>query len=156
LTINLETEDPALANAAVSTQIDASLPIVAERSQYWPDPAPAWYEAHNSFGVTELGTRWGLSEGRVGQVDGIAGAQTYILLANPGTTTAVAPITFLRDNGATPVTKIFTVKPQSRFNVQVGPGADVPELVNEHFGAVISSDKPIAVEHALYWDANGQ
>jgi hypothetical protein len=156
LTINLEAEDPALANAAVSTQIVSSVPIVAERSQYWPDPAPSWYEAHNSFGVTELGTRWGLAEGRVGQVDGIAGAQTYILLANPGTTMAQATITFLRDNGATPVSKIFLVQPRSRFNVSVGPGSSVPELVNEHFGALITSDQPIAVERALYWDANGQ
>src|SRR5262249_30273818 len=143
LTINLETEDPALANAAVSTQIESSVPIVAERSQYWPDPAPSWYEAHNSFGVTQLGTKWGLSEGRVGQVDGIAGAQTYILLANPGATATQATVTFLRDNGALPVIKIFTVQPKSRFNVSIGPGGDVPELVNEHFGAIITSDQPI-------------
>jgi hypothetical protein len=50
------------------------------RSQYWPDPAPQWYEAHNSFGVT----------------------------------------------------------------------------INEHFGALVTSDQPITVERALYWDADGQ
>jgi hypothetical protein len=53
------------------------------------------------------------------------------------------------------VTKTFTVPPTSRFNVQVGPGADVPELSNEQFGALITSDQPIAVERALYWDAGG-
>jgi hypothetical protein len=31
-----------------------------------------------------------------------------------------------------------------------------PELTDEHFGALITSDQPIAVERALYWDANGQ
>ena len=30
-------------------------PVIAERAQYWPDPAPSWYEAHNSFGVTAAG-----------------------------------------------------------------------------------------------------
>ena len=40
LTVNIESEDPALANAAVSTRIDASLPVIVERAQYWPDPAP--------------------------------------------------------------------------------------------------------------------
>ena len=39
--------------------------------------------------------------------------------------------------------------------MSVGPGTTVPELANEHFGAVVTSDQPIAVEHALYWDANG-
>jgi hypothetical protein len=156
LTINLETESPALANAAVSTLVSSTQPILAERSQYWPDPAPNWYEAHNSFGVTTLGTSWGLAEGRVGDVEGFSGAQTYILLANPGSVETVVSITFLRDNGAAPVVKSFTVPPMQRFNVTVGPGTDVPELANEHFGAMITSDHPIAVERAVYWNANGQ
>jgi hypothetical protein len=155
VTVNIETEDALLANAAVSTQVVSTQPIIVERSQYWPDPAPTWYEAHNSFGVTNLGTRWGLAEGRVGTVDGVAGAQTYILLANPGSTDAHVTITFLRDSTG-PVTKQFVVRPGSRFNVPVGPGTDVPELTNEHFGAVVDSDQPIAVERALYWDANNQ
>jgi hypothetical protein len=155
LTINLETEDPTLANAAIATQVVSTQPIVVERSQYWPDPAPMWYEAHNSFGVTALGTRWGLAEGRVGAVDGVENAQTYILIANPGAVEAVVTITFLRDDAPT-VTKTFHVAPARRFNVSVGPGTDVPELTNEHFGALITSSQPIAVERALYWDANGQ
>jgi hypothetical protein len=44
----------------------------------------------------------------------------------------------------------------TRFNVTVGPGSPVPELTNEHFGALITSDQPIAVERALYWNGNGQ
>jgi len=146
-----------LANAAVSTQIVSTQPILAERSQYWPDPAPNWYEAHNSFGLTTLGTKWGLAEGRVGNVDGYANAQTYILLANPGTSAASVSIMFLRDNAKTPVTKTFTVPPTTRMNIAIGPnGGDVPELTNEHFGAVVTSDQPIAVERAVYWDAIGQ
>jgi hypothetical protein len=98
---------------------------------------------------------WGLADGRVGTVDGVANAEPYILLANPGTTMANVTITLLRDTGA-PVTKNFVVPPMSRFNVPVGPGADVAEIANEHFGALITSDQPIAVERSLYWDANGQ
>jgi hypothetical protein len=156
LTVNLETESPALANAAVSTRVEATQPILVERSQYWPDPAPNWYEAHNSFGVTQLATKWGLAEGRVGNVDGNTEAQTYILLVNPGTDTPAVSITFLRDDGTTNVTKTFTVTPTTRVNVTVGPGSPVPELTNEHFGALITSDQPIAVERAVYWNANGQ
>jgi hypothetical protein len=156
VTVNIENESPLLSNAAVSTQVVSTQPILVERSQYWPDPAPNWYEAHNSFGVTSLGRKWALAEGRVGNVAGVANAQTYILIANPGPVPATVTITFLRDEGAAPLTKTFTVQPTTRFNVPVGPDTDVPELSNETFGALVTSDQPIAVERALYWDANGQ
>jgi hypothetical protein len=65
-------------------------------------------------------------------------------------------ITFLRESGA-PFTKTFTVPATQRLNVWVGgPGTDMPELVNERFGALITSDQPIAVERAMYADAGGQ
>jgi hypothetical protein len=150
LTINLADEDPSLASAAISTQVQSSRPILVERSQYWPQPA--WYEGHNSFGVTDLGTHWGLAEGRVG---GAAGYQTYILLANPGTMAADVTVRLLRTSGA-PIVKTFTVAPATRFNVAItGPGSDAPELIDEAFGAVIESTQPIAVERAMYSNANG-
>ncbi len=34
-------------------------------------------------------------------------------------------------------------------------GADFPALDDENFGAAITSDQPIVVERALYWDASG-
>jgi hypothetical protein len=158
-TINIEGEStalnsPELLNAAVSTQVIASRAVLVERAQYWPDPFTSWYEAHNAFGLTALDTRWGLAEGRVG---GPTEYQTYILLANPGSTAADVTITFLRENGST-VTKTFPVPPTSRFNVAIGPGQGsmVPELQDESFGAVITSTQPIAVERAMYSNANGQ
>ena len=51
----------------------------------------------------------------------------------------------------------FTVAGGSRLNVAVaGTGSTVPELSNEHFGALIESDQPIVVERALYGDAGTQ
>jgi hypothetical protein len=154
MTINIEGEDPTLGNAAVATQIHSTQPLVAERSQYWPDPAPQWYEAHNSFGVAVPGTKWGLSEGRVGQA---ASYQTYILLANPGNTDANVTIQFLRENGGATVTKTFLVKATSRLNVAVGGvGSEAPELADENVGAIVTSDQNIAVERSMYSNANGQ
>ena len=72
VTLNIEAEDASLANAAVATQVTATRPILVERAQYWPDPAPQWYEAHNSFGVTATGTKWGLAEGRSGGPRGVS------------------------------------------------------------------------------------
>jgi autotransporter-associated beta strand protein len=153
LTVNIEAEDPALANASVATAIEATRPVVVERAQYWPDPAPSWYEAHNSFGVTEAAGSWGFAEGRVG---GPAGYQTYILLANPDAAkTAEVTLTFLRE-GKPSFTKTFTVNPASRFTVSTGPGSHVPELQDEYFGVKIAATEPIVAERAMYANANGQ
>jgi hypothetical protein len=149
VTINIEQEDASLASVPVATTVAAQLPIIVERSQYWPDPAPQWYEAHNSFGTTGLAEKWGLAEGRVGGDDN---AQTYILIASPGNATTVKVI-FLREN-AVPVQKTFDVGFNERFNIAVG-GPQVPEITNERFGVLIESQSPIAVERALYWDAGG-
>jgi hypothetical protein len=152
LTINIESEDPILANAAVSTAVVASQPVVVERAMYWPGPPSTWAEAHNSFGSTVVSARWGLAEGRVGMDHGF---ETYILLANPNTTAANVQITFLRGNGST-VVKTFTVNPSSRFNVAASSA--VPELQNEEFGALIevTNGLGIGVERALYSNAVGQ
>jgi hypothetical protein len=150
LTINLATEDPALASAALATQVEANQPVMAERSVYWP--RSAWYEGHNSAGETAPGTRWGLAEGRVG---GPNQAQTYILIANPGSQPAEITATFLRVDG-TPLVKTFTVAPTSRFNIAVnGPGSSVPELTDESFATIIDSTQPVIVERSLYTDAAG-
>jgi hypothetical protein len=152
LTINIEVEDPALANVAVATHVTSSVPIIVERSQYWPFTPDQWYEAHNSFGQTATGTHWGFAEGRVG---GPEGYQTYILLANPDPQRpANVGIRFLPDHGD-PVLKGFVVPPSSRFNVAVDL-VQVPELVDTTFGAEISSMVPIMVERSMYSNANGQ
>jgi len=160
-TIDIEGLSPAapeLANAAVSTIVESTQPIVAERAQYWPGIGQEWYEAHNSFGLTAARQTWGMAEGRVGNPPGVppANYQTYVLLANPGTQAANVAIRFLRETGA-PVIRSFIVPAQSRQNVSVaGAGSTVPELSNEHFGAFIQSDQPIVVERALYGDAGTQ
>jgi hypothetical protein len=152
LTVNIETEDDArLHNAAVSTVVTSNVPIIAERSMYWPGAAQPWGEGHNSFGVTESATKWGLAEGRTG---GPLNYHSYILLANPQTTAANVTITYLREGGAAPVVHTYTVPPTSRFTID---SASVPELHDEMFGAVIevTNNQPIIVERSMYWDSNG-
>jgi len=153
LTINVEGEpDPRLANAAFSTLVTSDVPIVSERSMYWPGEVLPWGEAHNSAGVNTLGTRWGLAEGRVG---GPHNFHTYILLGNPQSTAANVTVTYLREGGAAPVVKTYTVPATSRFNIDVN--SVVPELVDESFGAKIevTNGVNIIVERSMYWDANG-
>ena len=152
VTHNIAEQDPALRDTAVATRVESDQPLIVERAQYWPFTPDRWLEAHNSFGVNEAATRWGLAEGRVG---GPTSDQTYILLANPGTTPADVAMTFLRTDGTT-IVKSFSVPATSRFNVAVdGPGSHVPELANESFGTNIESTQPIVVERSLYSNVDG-
>ena len=56
----------ALAGTAVAMRVRSSngVPIIVERSMWWPQPL--WHEAHNEVGATETGTRWGLADGQLG------------------------------------------------------------------------------------------
>jgi hypothetical protein len=152
LTVDVESQDPLLASAAVSTTVVSDVPVISERAMYWPGSFTTWHEAHNSFGVTSIGTKWGLAEGRVG---GPRGFESYILLANPSATEAAVRITYLRTNGST-VVKDYSVPPTSRYNVAVNSA--VPELSNESFSAIIevTNGVAIAVERAMYNNANGR
>jgi autotransporter-associated beta strand protein len=146
-------EDVRLKNAAVSTVVTSDVPVIAERSMYWPGPPEPLREGHNSFGVTDAGLKWGLAEGRTGTP---LNYHTYILLANPQSTAANVTVTFLREGGAAPLVKTYTVRPTSRFNID-SASDDLQELHDETFGVVIevTNDVPIIVERSMYWDANG-
>lgn len=156
LTINVETQDARLADAAVSTTLTATQPVIVERAMYWPGNPGDWQEAHNSFGVTGLGTAWAMAEGRVGTA---AGYETYLLLANPSDIAASVRVTFLREQGAA-VQASVTVPARSRANVIVvsDPAVtDAPALHNERFGAIVEvlNGVGIAVERAMYWNSGG-
>ena len=151
MTINPATEgDARLENAAVSTVVQSDVPIVSERSMYWPGDATPFGEGHNSSGVVSTATRWGLAEGRSG---GPRAFDTYILLANPSTTTAEVRVTYLPE-GAPSIVKTYTVPATSRFNIDVK--TVVPELKDASFGARIevTNNVAIVVERSLYWNAN--
>lgn len=149
LTINVESEDPRLASTAVSTLVQSNIPVISERSMYWPGGFNSWYEAHNAFGSTGTALKWGLAEGEIGSS---LKFETYILLSNTNAVPANVKITYLRTNGAT-VVKNLTVPASTRSTVAVASQA--PELNDQTFSAVIESNQPVSVERALYWSPNG-
>jgi hypothetical protein len=150
LTINIEDEAPELANVAVSTLIEpVAYPLVSERTMYWGTTGTGWREAHNSFGVTEQGTRWGLAEGRSG---GPRGYQTYVLVSNPSGGSTDLRVTYVKEGGGS-VVRFYTVQASQRLNI---PTADIPELANSNFSTIVESLGPaITVEGSIYWNANG-
>jgi subtilisin-like proprotein convertase family protein len=151
LTINVETVDPALANADVSTTIVSDIGIVAERAMYWPAFSQGWREAHNSFGVTESALRWGLADGRIG---GPRAFQTFVLLANPNPRPAEVEVRFLKAGSG--ATRSYVLAPLSRRSIFVN--SEVPELGDGQFSVDVQvrNFQPIAVEKALYWNSGGE
>jgi hypothetical protein len=149
LTINLALEDPALASAAIATNITSDVPIISERVTYWPGPPQQWYEAHLSVGEPGLSRRWGLADGRVG---GPEDYQTYILISNPNIQDATVILNVFRADGTT-LLKQFTFDPMTRFNVHVN--TMIPELANEAFSVRVDASVPVLVERSMYGNANG-
>jgi hypothetical protein len=146
-----------LANAAVSTILASTnnVPIVVERAMWWPGGAQGpWYEGHNSPGATTTGTAWALAEGEVG---GSAGASTFILVANTGTTPANVRVTVFVEGGGTEM-RTFEVPASSRFNVDVA--GDFGVTVATRMGALVesvgTSPAPIVVERAMYTNVGGR
>jgi hypothetical protein len=139
-----------LRNAAVSVKVKSTVPIVSERAMYWP--AFPWSEAHNAFGTTETGVKWGLAEGRRG---GPRAFESYILIANPSEQDALVKVTYLKPDGTTSVVvrdgqPFVRVPARSRENV--GPA----EMPLGEFGSVIESTNgvQIVVERAMYWNSS--
>ena len=153
LTINVEGVDPQLADTPVSTTVTSDRAIVVERAMYWPDFSVGWQEAHDSFGVTAPGLRWGVGNGMVGTAQGF---ETYVLLANPNAVPAEVEVVFVKaDSPTAPIVKSYTLAPTSRRNVAVS--VDVPELGAGAFGVEVRvvNYQPIVVEKAMYWNADG-
>ena len=92
-------------NAAIATTITSDLPIVAERSMFFGSGS------HGSTGVTQPGTQWYLAEGFTG-----GGADTWVLLANPGDSTTQASVRFLQENGVV-TTRSYSIAAHTRLNI---------------------------------------
>jgi hypothetical protein len=148
-------EDPRLADAAISTTVTSTngVPIIVERTMWWPGSVATWQEAHNSAGATTTGTMWALAEGASGGTDG---AETYILVANTSAAAGRAKVTLLFEDGPA-AERTFDLAPTSRTNVAVA--AEFPEAAGRRFGAIVESlgETPaqIVVERAVYTSAGG-
>jgi hypothetical protein len=145
-----------LADEAVSTRVASTngVPIIVERAMWWPGAFATWHEAHNSAGSTTTGTRWGLAEGEVG---GVRGAETYILIANTSAFTGNATVTLVFEDGSSQA-RTYELPANSRTNVAVA--GDFGGVVQgRRFGAIVEStgETPaqIVVERAMYSNAAG-
>ena len=67
VTIEVEREDALLADTTFWIEVEADVPLVAERAIYWASDGGAhWTEGHVSAGATAARPRWGFAEGILG------------------------------------------------------------------------------------------
>jgi YVTN family beta-propeller protein len=136
ISINLADTIPGDFN--VSTKVTSDRPIVAERAVYWNGRKGAT----ESIGAGTPEKTWYMAEGCTAQ-----GFETWVLLMNPGDSTAHAELTYMNETGIVQG-PVIDVPPRSRRPVNV---ADV--LPNDFsVSTKVSSDQPIVAERAVYWN----
>lgn len=141
----VDLQDPGLASTDVSAVINASVPIVVERSMYLNSGGLTFGAGHTSAGVTAPATEWFLAEGATGPFFDL-----FVLVANPNVTAAAVTGRYLLPDG-TVVTKQYNVAPRSRFNIWVD--LEDARLANTAVSTTITSTNgvPVIVERAMWW-----
>lgn len=147
-------EVPALANAPFSTIVESTngTPVFVERAMYFgrPTPTAPWEGGHGTVAVTAPARDWFFGEGYTTDTPSI-GFDTFLLLANPGTTPADVTVDFLLED-APPIQKRYPLLPTSRENVWVDLIPDRDGILGKGpFSMRVRSDVPIIAERAMYW-----
>ncbi|MCL4848530.1 MAG: hypothetical protein KJ066_18445 [Acidobacteria bacterium] len=154
--VNLDV--PELASASFSTHVASAndVAVIVERSMYFPSsstqfPGPV---GHQSGGVTSLSQRWIFGEGVTGGALPNPVFDTFLLLANPGSTAATVRVTYAKDTGerfeqTAAVDPGLVMPPNSRKTIWVNH--DIPGFVRAAFSMEVLSDEPILAERAVYW-----
>jgi hypothetical protein len=145
----------ALASADTSTIVTSTngVPIVAERTMWWP--GGAWEEGHSSQGSTGTGARWAVAGGEEG---GPRDVRTYILVANTSGSEAAVAVTLLRENG-THTVRTFTVGPRRRLTIPVRDAFTLAQS-GGRFGVLVEGAGAgaggLVVERATYWSTGAE
>jgi hypothetical protein len=137
-----------VSNTDLSTHVHADVPIVAERAMYWrggPDDGEA---CHASIGVPSGSKSFLLPDGQTSN-----GHETYTLVQNPGAEDVSIDVTYLPEEGGTPITFADTVPSNSRRTYNMAEKlesgrASVQVSVNGGVGDIIA-------ERSIYWNSRG-
>jgi hypothetical protein len=131
---------------SVSTVVESSNPVVAERAMYWNAAGSPRLSATDCIGVTCGSRRWDLAEGSTG-TDGQGAFETWILVQNPNASEAEVQLEYMTPEG--PVTgPAFVVPARSRMTMPVE--ATVPGEWS--VSTTVTSNQPVVAERAMYWN----
>lgn len=120
-------------NAAFSTRIDVSQPLLAERAMY------AGFDGHVVTAVTAPSRSWYFAEGAT-----TSPFHSWLLIQNPNPVPAYARVNYLLENGTT-MPQDLLLPPNSRTSLFVNQ-----ILPNTAFSTRIDSDQPLIAERAMY------
>jgi hypothetical protein len=138
-------EVPGLESCEVSTRINASTPVIAERSMYFDYNGITG--GHDSIGITEPAETWYLAEGCTGW-----GFDTYVLVQNTDDDPVEVEYTFMKDDRQN-IEYTRTVPAHSRYTVKVD---DIPGLEGCSFSTFVRGSAPVCCERAMYFDNGGR
>jgi hypothetical protein len=152
VSIAVANEDPRLRSNTMSMIVTANVPVLAERTMWWPS-GHVWYEGHTVAGSPMTGVRWALADAETG---GAMKASSYLLLLNTAAQQGAATVSLVFEDSTT-LNADVDLPPRARTTVSL---ADMfPAAVGRRFSVVVDSigatPVPIVVERATYWDAQG-
>lgn len=132
--------DPRLQESDFGIKVNATLPVIAERSMYFDYKGVK--DGSNSIGATTPANNWYLAEGST-----YNGYDTYVCVLNPEPVQAKAGVKFMTGNGVAKTQQI-DIPPMSRKTVRLN---DVPEIKGGDVATQVSSKTPIVVERSMYF-----
>ncbi len=141
------------ASTSISAIVESTngVPIVVERTMWWPGPTSAtWLEGHANAGATVAGARWAV----MGPGEG-ALVSNYLLIQNTSTTPGSVEVT-VAPEGGTPLTVTVPIAARSRIDVPIDE-VTFPGLAGRRFGVMVDSlgSQPaeIVIELSTYGDS---
>jgi hypothetical protein len=130
----------------VSAQVQSSREIFVERAMYF-DYLGAYDGGSCEHGTTAARGEWYLAEGYTAQ-----SFDTWILVYNPGGSTAHVTMDLLREDGR-----------QGKLEMEVAAGARSTASIDSlegfsscSFSTRITSDQPVVVERSMFFDSQGR
>ncbi len=130
----------------VAVQVEADRDIVAERAMYF-NYRGSLDGGSCSPGVSSLSNNWYLAEGYTAQA-----FDSWVLLYNPGGDPAQATVRLMREDGYTRDLAL-EVPASARLTLPVDAQEGFSACA---FSARVTSNRPLAVERAMYFDCGGR
>jgi IPT/TIG domain len=132
----------------LSTRVQGSLPLIAERAMYWGEGTTSGEACHDSIGMASPHKTFYLPDGET-----LEGYETWTLVQNPNATDVLVDIYYLTPTGTGNVVFQDTVPGNSRRSYNMAdkiPSGMAAILVTSR-----TTGKKIMVERAMYWNSRG-
>ncbi len=139
-------ELPNLGDTDVSTKVTATVPVVAERAEYFTYFGKSG--GHDSIGTYMPRTTWYLAEGYTG-----GEFSTWVLVQNPGTENATVTLEFQLPPGTNAPDYSFDLPAGTRKSIQLN---ELPNLGDTDVSTKVTATVPVVAERAVYFTYDGK